>query len=252
MDADHMAAVSEHGDAAKPAGGHADPAHWEYEGGPGQRSWGALSADFTSCVDGSAQSPINVSNTIPMPLKDIEFHYQAAQVEIVNNGHTVQASYGEDGGYINVDGTEYKLLQFHYHWPSEHTVAGKQFVMEMHLVHQSAQGNLAVVGVLMDRSAYNSGLEPVWDVMPATTGEVRNPEAPFNVESLLPEDRRTFRYPGSLTTPPCSQGVKWLLMTNSVEVSSSQVQVFKDVVGYNARYTQPLHGREVLEDISID
>ena len=87
-----------------------------------------------------------------------------------------------------VDGSEYKLLQFPYHWPSEHTVAGKQFFMEMHLVHQSAQGNLAVVGVLMDRGAYNSGLEPVWDVMPATTGEVRNPESLFNVESLLPDD----------------------------------------------------------------
>ncbi len=249
---DRMAAVSGHGDTPSPVGGHADPAHWEYEGGPGQRSWGALSADFTSCVDGSAQSPINVSNTIPTPLQDIEFHYQAAQVDIKNNGHTVQASYGGDGGYIRVDGSEYRLLQFHYHWPSEHTVAGKQFFMEMHLVHQSAQGNLAVVGVLMDRGAYNSGLEPVWDVMPATAGEVRNPEALFNVDSLLPDDRRTFRYPGSLTTPPCSEGVKWLLMKTSVEVSSTQVQVFKDVVGYNARYVQPLHGREVLEDISID
>ena len=88
--------------------------------------------------------------------------------------------------------------------------------------------------------------------MPATAGEVRNPEALFNVDSLLPDDRRTFRYPGSLTTPPCSEGVKWLLMKTSVEVSSTQVQVFKDVVGYNARYVQPLHGREVLEDISID
>ena len=262
---DHLAAASTHGDSgpvdsghgtAIPDGDHADPAHWEYEGGPGQWFWGDLSADFTSCVDGSAQSPINVSNAVPTPLKDIEFHYQPAQVEIKNNGHTVQASYGRDehgeGGYITVDGTEYKLLQFHYHWPSEHTVAGKQYFMEMHLVHQDDHGNLAVVGVLMDRGAYNSGLEPVWDVMPATTGEVRNPEAPFNVESLLPDDRRTFRYPGSLTKPPCSEGVKWLLMQTPMEVSSSQVQVFKDVVGYNARYVQPLHGREVLEDISID
>ena len=197
-----------------------------------------------------------MSYTIPTPLKDIEFHYQAAQVDILSNGHTVQASYGSrehgDGGYIKVDGSEYKLLQVHYHWPSEHTITGKQYFMEMHQVHQNEHGNLAVVGVLMDRGSYNPSLEPVWDVMPATASEVRNPEVLFNVDALLPHDRRTFRYPGSLTTPPCSEGVKWLLMTTSVEVSSSQVQVFKDVVGYNARYTQPLHGREVLEDISID
>ena len=104
----------------------------------------------------------------------------------------------------------------------------------------------------MDRGASNPALEPPWDVMPATAGEVGNPEAYFNVEALLPEDRPTFRYSGFLTTPTCSQGVKWLLMKTSVQVSPAQVQPFEDVVGYNARYTQPLHGREVVEDISID
>ena len=124
--------------------------------------------------------------------------------------------------------------------------------MEVHLVHQDAQGNLAVVGILLDRGSYNSLLDPVWGYMPLEAGSERVLDAHFDVGALIPDDARTYRYPGSLTTPPCTEGVQWLLLTSSVEVSPAQAQVFKDIVGYNSRYVQPRHGREVMEDSSAD
>lgn len=113
-----------------------------------QEHWGELSQDFTACVDGSAQTPIDIRDTILTQIKDMEFHYQPAAVSVLNNGHTIQANYAQNaGGYMVVDGTQYQLLQFHFHWPSEHTVGGKQFLMEAHLVHKSASGALAVLGI---------------------------------------------------------------------------------------------------------
>ena len=249
-----MAVDSGHG-TASPSQEHVAP-HWEYEGGPGQRLWGELSADFTACVDGSAQSPINVANAIPTPLRNLDFNYHPAQLTIVNNGHTIQGSYGQrhqgDGGSITVDGTEYRLLQFHFHWPSEHMVNGRQFLMELHLVHQNEHGGLGVVGVLLERGEYNRGLEPFWANLPVTPGSTKDPKMFFDINTVLPADQRTFRYPGSLTTPPCSEDVKWLLLRTPVEIASSQAEMFRSIIGYNARYVQPLHGREVLEDSSMD
>ena len=226
-------------------------AHWEYTGSSGQNYWGDISAEFNSCVDGSAQSPINIEYAIPTQLRDITFIYADTQLSLINNGHTIQANY-DDGSYILVDGNRFNLLQFHFHWPSEHVVDGKQYLMEGHLVHQDAQGNLAVVGVLMERGEPNSALSDVWEFMPPTAGAVREPGILFNVNDLLPDDRTTYRYSGSLTTPPCSESVQWMVLKNPVQVSAQQAQLFEDAVGYNSRYTQPLHGREVLEDISMD
>ncbi len=138
------------------------------------------------------------------------------------------------------------------HWPSEHTVDGKQYLMEGHLVHMDAQGGLAVLGVLMERGETNPALEAVWEFMPPTAGAVREPGVSFNVNDLLPGDRTTYRYPGSLTTPPCSESVQWMVLKNAMTVSAEQAHVFEDIIGYNSRYTQPLHGREILEDISVN
>ena len=112
---------------------------------------------------------------------------------------------------MTVDGTEYRLLQFHFHWPSEHMVDGKQYLMEMHLVRQNEHGGLAVVGVLLERGEYNGGLEPFWANLPVTSGITKDPNLFFDINTVLPQDQRTFRYAGSLTTPPCSEDVKWLL-----------------------------------------
>ena len=238
------------GDAEEESSAHG-AAHWEYTGASGQNYWGEISADFNACVDGSAQSPIDVRDTIRTQLRDIEFHYANTDLELVNNGHTIQVNYDE-GSYMLVDGNRFNLLQFHFHWPSEHTVDGKQFLMEAHLVHQDAQGGLGVLGVLMERGDTNSAIDVLWDFMPPSAGAVREPGITFNVNDLLPNDRTTYRYPGSLTTPPCSEGVRWMLLKTPVRVSAEQAQLFEDTVGYNSRYTNPLHGREVLEDQSKD
>ena len=136
-----------------------------------------------------------------------------------------------------VDGNRFNLLQFHFHWPSEHTVNGKQYLMEGHLVHQDAQGNLAVIGVLMERGGTNSALADVWEFMPPTAGSVREPGVSFNVNALLPNDRTTYRYPGSLTTPPCSESVQWMVLKTPMPVSAEQAQLIR---GHN-RLQQPLH-----------
>jgi carbonic anhydrase len=150
-----------------------------------------------------------------------------------------------------VDGKEYPLLQFHFHWPSEHTVGGRQFLMELHLVHKSADGTLAVLGIFLDRGNHNSRLDPIWYSMPTAANAVLTPPGLFDVTTLFPADKRTYRYPGSLTTPPCSEGVRWHLFKAPVEMSASQAQAFNGIVGFNSRYVQPLNGREVLEDSSI-
>ncbi len=243
---------SDHGSTEEAGSG---PAHWEYTGGVGQNYWGLLEDDFNSCVDGSAQSPIDIRDTLVSDLQDISFHYKPATLVVSNNGHTIQASYGKTdhghGGYMIVDGQEFELLQFHFHRPSEHTVNGHQAAMEMHLVHAAADGTLAVVGVLIEPGAFNSSLEPIWDVMPHTAGDEVVMETVVDVYELLPQDRRTYRYPGSLTTPPCSEGVKWNLMKTPISVSSGQVDAFKDLYFFNARYTQPLNGRVILEDATV-
>ncbi|NQW19702.1 MAG: carbonic anhydrase family protein [Chloroflexi bacterium] len=216
---------------------------------------GLLEENFNSCVDGSAQSPIDVRDTVITDLQDISFHYNPAVLAISNNGHTIQASYGKtdqgDGGYMIVDGQEFLLLSFHFHRPSEHTVNGHHAAMEMHLVHKADDGTLAVVGVLIEPGTFNTQLDPIWVVMPQTAGEEVTMDTLVDVNQLLPQDLRTYRYPGSLTTPPCSQGVKWNLMTSPISVSSGQVDAFKDLYFFNARYTQPLNGRVILEDASV-
>jgi len=251
----HAPATTSHGAdgglTTSPVANQGGAPHWEYTGPVGQLNWADLSKDFTACVDGSAQSPVNISDPIMVPLDNIQFHYQPSLITVVNNGHTIQANVGQ-GSYITVDGQQFQLLQFHYHWPSEHTVAGKQYFMEMHLVHKNDHDELAVVGVLMERGNHNTLLDPVWSAMPMTAGEEHASSHTFDFAQLLPEDPRTFRYPGSLTTPPCSEGVRWMVFADPIQVSAEQVDQFKNVIGYDSRYTQPMHGREVLLDASMD
>jgi carbonic anhydrase len=150
-----------------------------------------------------------------------------------------------------LDGHEYQLLQFHFHRPSEHTINGHQAAMEMHLVHMDSEGKLAVLGVLLEPGEYNADLEPIWTAMPGQSGDEVALAEQFDVNQVLPEDRRTFRCPGSLTTPPCSEGVSWLLMKTPVSISQAQVDECEDLYFFNARYTQPLNGRAIWEDISV-
>ena len=166
---------------------------------------------------------------------------------VTNTGHTIQANYGT-GSAIGIDGTWYDLLQFHFHTPSEHTIDGEQAAAELHLVHQDDDGNLAVVGVLVTEGEANAAVAPVLEDAPDHEGQQREPATEVDADGLLPESHLTFRYDGSLTTPPCSEGVRWMVMTEPVTWSAEQLAAFTDLYDGSNRPVQPLNERVELVD----
>lgn len=231
----------------KPASGATAKSHWSYEGSTGPANWGSLDPAYALCSTGKKQSPINLNGAKPEDLPNLSFHYNAVPVDIVNNGHAIQVNYAA-GSYMEVEGERYNLLQFHFHSPSEHLLNGRHAAAEMHLVHKSASGGLAVVAVMLDEGAYNTNFEPVWKHLPAKVGPSTKVNATIDVDDLLPADQRTYRYDGSLTTPPGTEGVRWYLMTRPVELSSEQLTAFRKIFYGNNRPVQPLNGRVIIED----
>lgn len=234
--------------AASPAEA-AKPAHWSYEGETGPEHWGSLSPDYALCSQGQSQSPIDIDDAVDADLANLELHYAPTPVEIVNNGHAIQVNYAP-GSYMTLDGVRYDLAQFHFHSPSEHTVDDDHAAAEMHLVHKSADGTLAVVGVLIEPGVQNSRFDPVWKHLPAQPGPAQKLDQTVNVADLLPSDPRTWRYTGSLTTPPGSEGVHWNMMVEPVTVSQAQIDAFRAVMYRNNRPVQPLNGRTIQRDTS--
>lgn len=220
--------------------------HWGYIGESGSQNWGNLSPEFQLCKTGIQQSPINLQGSVAAELSPIEINYQESPLRIVNNGHTIQVNY-EPGSSIKLDGQTFNLVQFHFHDPSEHTIAQKQFDMELHLVHRSEAGALAVIGVLLKQGQHNAALQPIWEAFPHRNEpeQVVN-TVKVNAEQFLPKDRNVYRYFGSLTTPPCSQGVNWIVMQQPIEISQNQIQQFAKLISIDARPVQPLNNRFVL------
>jgi carbonic anhydrase len=229
----------------------ATPVHWTYEGEEGAAHWSGLSPDFVLCQSGSRQSPIDLGGSTleEKDLPNIVFHYQPSKINILNNGHTIQVNY-DAGSYIEVDGVRYDLLQVHFHAPSEHSIKGKLAEAELHLVHKSAAGGLAVVGVLIDKGSANSAIQPVWDNLPAQSGPAQTLAAQVDANSLLPAVQTTYRYDGSLTTPPCTEGVKWMVMTEPITFSEAQLASFTKLFEGSNRPVQELEGRTEVEDTS--
>lgn len=229
--------------------GEADGSHavtWGYTGGIGPARWGNLSPAFAACKLGVSQSPIDLtSDTVAKP-HDLDLRYASAPLEIINNGHTIQVNY-TPGNMLLSGGRQFALVQFHFHHLSEHTVDGKPAAMEMHLVHQDDAGNLAVVGVFLTAGQQNEALQPVWAHMPAAVGEERQVQGvTINAADLLPADLSYYSYVGSLTTPPCTEGVRWFVLSSPVEVSPEQIDRFAALYPDNARPTQPLNGRPLF------
>jgi carbonic anhydrase len=219
--------------------------HWSYEGDTGPANWASLSDEFAACAEGVEQSPVAIETTElePEDIPDPQLNWPVADVELVNNGHTVQANL-PDGMTSDLNGRTYQLLQFHWHRPSEHSVDGRQFDLEMHFVHSDTSGELAVLGVLLEGGDGAPVLDALLAEPPAEGVAVVVPEV--NLRELLPEDLSTYLYAGSLTTPPCSEGVAWHLLTTPGSVSEEQVETFP--FENNARPVQPLHGRAVSAD----
>ena len=238
---------------------------WGYEAKNGPQVWGQLSPEYFLCAEGKHQSPIDLVNPTPAKLLPITYVYHlTTDLNIRNTGHTIEVAYPE-GSRIYIDGTAYQLLQFHFHAPSEHTVAGQLFDMEMHLVHKSDEGNLAVVGLLIEKGRHNPSYDPIWEHLPAVPGETQRVMAKANENyaidlrmMLSPNGQVTdeamqpfssaYRYEGSLTTPPCSEGVQWIVLTTPIEMSEAQIAAFKAIIHDNNRPVQPLNGRKLFVD----
>lgn len=244
-----------HSPPAEHGGG---PVHWSYGEDDGPASWATLSSDYGTCASGREQSPIDIAaiatgDLVPSGKKN----YQAATLKIIrhehvtdviNNGHTIQINYDE-GSNLQLGAVSYELKQYHFHAPSEHTIEGRHFPMEMHLVHQSAAGELAVLGVLIEQGDHNPAFEPVWANLPDEAGEeVHHEHLAVNVDDLLPANHNTYRYRGSLTTPPCSEGVSWLLAVEPIALSANQIAAFTAIFQGNNRPVQPLNDRTVFVD----
>jgi carbonic anhydrase len=234
----------------------AEAPHWNY-GEAGPAVWATLSPSFAACAAGKSQSPIDIVPPSPSEVPAAAMSYGRAALRIVhhehmadgiNNGHTVQINYG--GADTLVVGDErFVLLQYHFHAPSEHTISGRHAPMEMHLVHKSAAGNLAVLGVLIEEGAANAAFAPVWANLPTAKGmETHYQDVEVDVDDLLPANRAAYRYSGSLTTPPCSEGVRWFVLATPIQLSAEQVAAFKAVVQGNNRPVQPLNDRPVVLD----
>ena len=233
---------------------------WHYEGAEGPEHWSTLSPAFATCGAGRSQSPIDITDPSPaggaapvgmsFPPSMLKVAHHAHVADGINNGHTIQINYGDDADTLTLGGDAYKLAQYHFHGPSEHTIKGKRSAMEMHLVHKAQSGALAVVGVLIDEGAHNAAFDPVWANLPAQKGiETHYAAVTVDVDALLPTIRTSYRYDGSLTTPPCSEGVKWIVMTTPIQLSADQIRAFTHIIHDNSRPTQPRNGRRVVSDV---
>lgn len=235
--------------AVQAAEEHGAAPHWSYEEGHGgPQEWGKLAPEYQACSIGKEQSPIDLTKSIPATLGDPVVTWSTAMpVTVVNNGHTIQVNC-PPGSTLVLDGETYELLQFHFHHPSEHTIDGKGAAMEVHFVHKAASGSLAVLGVMIESGAANPTMETIWRVMPRKAGESVALEPKISPAAMLPSDVTTFRYAGSLTTPPCSEVVSWVVYQQGITASDQQIAAFADLFPMNARPVQPLNRRKLLKD----
>jgi carbonic anhydrase len=222
------------------------PAHWSYEGDTGPEHWGMLQPDFKTCQLGLEQTPIDLAAAVKGEAGVMALDYKPLPLRIVNNGHTIQVN--ADAGCAGViGGTRYDLLQFHFHHPSEHLLSGKRFDLECHFVHRSSAGDLAVVGVFIRPGEKNIALQPIWDAMPRHEGPEMRTGGSVNPAALLPKGTSYFRYMGSLTTPPCSEGLTWTVFRDPIEASPEQIKRFAALFPNNARPLQDRNRRLLTE-----
>jgi len=219
---------------------------WAYDGPSGPAHWHELNPEFKQCGVGQRQSPIDIREGIPVELDPIQFDYKLSAFRVIDNGHTVQVNV-EPGNRIVVNGRRYELVQFHFHRPSEERLNGRQFEMVAHLVHKDLEGKLAIVAVLIEEGKGHPIVQQVWNNLPLEKRTEQAGLQGIDLLQLLPEDRRYVTYMGSLTTPPCTEGVLWMVMKKPVSVSAQQISIFSRLYPMNARPVQPL-GDRLIKD----
>jgi carbonic anhydrase len=216
---------------------------WSYTGETGPEYW---YKEYPICREGKNQSPINLTGMFKAELPPLDLEYNEGGANVINNGHTIQVNY-YPGSFLSIDEKKFALRQFHFHAPSENLIEGVSYALEGHFVHENDNGDIAVLAVMYDVGDANADLATLWSVMPENKGGVYEFQQYINASSLLPSNHEYYRFNGSLTTPPCSEGVLWLVMKDIHHVSQEQVDKFTAVMGGpNNRPVQPLNSRVVL------
>lgn len=220
---------------------------WSYTGAGEPKNWGKLDSANFACATGDRQSPIDIKNAKSADLPALKLDYKPSALNIIDNGHTIQVNFAE-GSTLTVGDKTYELKQFHFHHPSEEHVGEKVFPLVAHLVHADDEGHLAVVAVLFTEGAANPLIETLWKNIPAEKEKAKDvPSVSIQLQDMLPSDHGYFTYTGSLTTPPCSEGVTWYVLKNHMTISKEQLAAFARIYPLNARPIQPTNGREILQ-----
>jgi len=221
--------------------------HWTYSGQQGPEHWAELDPQFAACKKGKWESPIDIQQATTSDLPPLVFNYSGAPLNIVDNGHTVMVTYAP-GSTLTVGKNKYELKQFHFHHPSEERIDGKQFDMVVHLVNQDSEGHLAVVAILLKQGRENPLIAQLRGKVPAEKEHpVTLPDVLINAKEILPSHLGYYTFPGSLTTPPCTEGVTWYVVKAPMEISAEQLDWFAKLYPSDARPIQPLHGRTILQ-----
>ena len=233
--------------AVEPADEHGSCPAWSYSGANGPEHWGDLCAEFAACKSGKEQAPLDIINPQVESLPAIHFAYHPVPLDLINNGHSIQQNFASgNGNTITVDGKKYEMRQFHFHHPSEEAIDGKHYDMVAHFVHQRHDGQYAVIGVLIKEGKPNSLITTLWENLPAEK-EKANKSAAVEVNAihLIPAKHTYYRYKGSLTTPPCTEGITFFILDTPMELSKEQIAKFAEYYPDNARPDQPLNGRTI-------
>ncbi|MCC6073409.1 carbonic anhydrase [Massilia sp. GCM10020059] len=231
--------------AAKPPP-PANGTHWAYDGEFGPANWSKINAKWSQCGQGGRQSPIDIRDGMKVDLEKLAFDYKPSSFSVIDNGHTVQVNVA-GGNYLTVQNRSYELVQFHFHRPSEERINGKSFEMVVHLVHRDVEGRLAVLAVLLERGAGHNMIQTVWNNLPLEKHDTVQPSVVLDIAEMLPERRDYYTYMGSLTTPPCTEGVLWLVMKQPMQASPQQMAIFSRLYPFNARPVQAHSGRVIKE-----
>jgi carbonic anhydrase len=218
---------------------------WSYEGSTGPEHWASLSPAFRACGEGSRQSPIDLRAPVRRAAEPIRITYTPGAVSLHNNGETVEVR-SDLAQTLRVGTKSFSLVQLHFHSPSEHLVAGVRSPLEVHFVHQAADGERAVLGTLVRIGHKNMQLERLLESLPHDPEHDARVQAPVDLRQLLPAATRAYRYSGSLTTPPCTEGIRWLVLATPIQISAHQLTKLRATVEGNARPVQPRNGRPLI------
>ncbi len=225
---------------------------WAYEGARGADHWSELDPAYALCNLGKGQSTIDIRTTEKAQLPALQFEYKSEPLKyLINNGYTIRVNYHDapgTGNFLIVGGQRYQLTQLHFHRPSEEYVHGKPYDMVLHLMHESSDGKVAGVAVLLQTGKANSTIQQIWEHMPQTAGkEEEIPGVEVNPAGMLPRDMGYYLYMGSLTAPPCTEAVTWFVLKTPIDISAEQIQAFAGLYPHDVRPLQPLNGRTVKE-----